>query len=147
MSRKSIALVFFLIASPALVYLLWPSDEARIRKLVRKGALAVEKEDLEAVMSLVSFAYQDEHGLGYMLLKEVLKRHFGMYSDIEVEYEGLMVEVEGGRAEAEMRVRVLASEGGMRGYIFGDLKEPLRLGLELEKSPAKKWLVTSARSR
>lgn len=144
MSRKFAALLLALTVSTLLVYSLWPSDEARIIRLVKEGAQSVEREDVEGVMSLISFSYRDGRGLNYMLLKKTLKRHFDMYSEIEVEYEGLTMDVGDGRAGAEMLVRVLASEGGMRGYIFGDLDEPLRLRLELEKSPAKKWLVTRA---
>lgn len=144
MSRKSLALLIALIVAPAVFYLLWPTDEARIRKLIKEGASAVENEDLEKVMSKVSFGYRDEYGLSYMLLKETLKRHFEMYSDIEVQYEAPRIEVKGEAASASLDVRVIASEGGMRGYVFGDLDRPMSVGLGLEKDPAGRWLVGSA---
>lgn len=141
MSKKSIALLFLLIISPIIVYFLWPTDEARIRKLVKEGARAVEEEDIDTVMSKVSFGYRDDSGLNYMLLKKTLQREFNALSDIEVEYEALKIEVKEDKATARMEVRVIASMGEERGYIFGDLKEPMHIRLDLEKSPVKKWLV------
>ena len=46
MSKKSAILTFLLIISPVLIYFLWPSDESRIKKLVKEGATAVEKKRL-----------------------------------------------------------------------------------------------------
>lgn len=135
--------MFLLMALPVAIYL-WPSDETRIRKLIKEGALVVEREDLDGLMSKVSFNYRDEYGLSYLLLKDVIKREFGYYSDIDVEYENLAVRVDKDRATATLDLRVLASTGTLRGYIFGDLREPLRLKLELEKGSMRKWLVLNS---
>lgn len=136
--------MFVLIALPIIIYFLWPSDEYRIRKLIKEGASAVEREDLEGLMSKVSFNYRDEYGLSYLLLKDVIKREFGYYSDIDVEYENIEVEVDKDKATATLDLMVLASAGSERGYIFGDLREPLRLKLELEKGSMRKWLVLNS---
>ena len=70
MSKKSAILTFLLIISPVLIYFLWPSDESRIKKLVKEGATAVEKEEIDNVMAKVSFNYQDEKGFNYILIKK-----------------------------------------------------------------------------
>jgi hypothetical protein len=143
MGRKSIIILLLVIAGAA-AYLLWPSDEARIKKLVKEEVRAVEEEDIDKVMDRVSYNYADEHGLSYLLLKRTVERQFDRYSDMVVEYENLEVDVKDGRASARMDLRVIATWGEDRGYYLGDVKEPARLVLELEKSPARKWLITKS---
>lgn len=148
MSKKSVALLFILIVSPVIIYLLWPTEEARIRKLVKEASRSVEAEDVDGVMSKVSYGYQDEHGLSYAVIKKSLAQKFKFYSDIEVEYENLEIEVDNERDEAtaSMDLRVIATFGEAdRGYVLGDLQDPARLGLRLKKGgPLNKWLVVGA---
>jgi hypothetical protein len=141
--RSAIALLI-LVISPVLVYLFWPSDESRIRKLIREEVRAVEEEDIDAFMSGVAFHYQDEYGLSYLLLKRLVEREFRAFSEIGMEYGGLGIDVSDERAMAGMDVRVLADRGVGRGYYWGDFREPVRLELELKKGPAGRWLIISA---
>ncbi|KKK92310.1 hypothetical protein LCGC14_2704230, partial [marine sediment metagenome] len=95
--------IFLLIVAPVAVYHLWPTDEARIRKLVMLEAQALGAEDMEAVMKGISFNYSDEKGLSYLLIKRLLERAFERYSDIKVSYNDMLVEVhEDGTATAVM---------------------------------------------
>lgn len=141
MSKKSIVLLFFLILTPIIIYLLWPSDESRIKKLFEEGSRAIEKEDLDAVMSKVSFNYSDEYVLTYLYLKESMKSVFKQMSDIKIEYENLNIKVNDKIAKADMDVRIIATIGNDTGYIFGDLPKPVHLKFTLEKERTK-WLVT-----
>jgi hypothetical protein len=146
MSKKSIALLFLLVASPLIIYMLWPTDEARIKKLVRQEAHAIEAEDIEEVMSHVSFNYQDEYGLSYVLVKKLMERQFQRYSGMEVEYDDLKVVVAEGEKEAtaSMDLRVMARAGQEMGYLLGG-EEPVRLKLMLKKGgPLGTWQVASA---
>lgn len=136
--------LLLLVVSPVVVYLLWPSDEARIRKLIRQTAAAVEAEDLDRVMSSFDFAYRDAHGLSYLLLKKTLKLEFTRVSDIKVECEGLAVTVKAKKAKAVMGLRVIATMGEARGYYIGDFDTPLSVSVGLRKTPTGKWLVTEA---
>ena len=43
MSRKTIILLLILFILPLVIYFLWPTDEARIKKLFREGSKAIEK--------------------------------------------------------------------------------------------------------
>ncbi len=140
MSKKSIALLFLLIITPIIFYFLWPSDESRIKKLFNEGSRAIEKEDLDAVMSKVSFNYSDEYGLTYLYLKESMKSVFQQMSDIKIEYENLNIKVNDKIAKADMDVRIIATIGNDTGYIFGDLPKPVHLKFTLEKERTK-WLV------
>ncbi|PJA79621.1 MAG: hypothetical protein CO148_06785 [Nitrospirae bacterium CG_4_9_14_3_um_filter_41_27] len=140
MSKKSIAILFLLILTPIILYFLWPSDESRIKKLFKEGSKAIEREDLDTVMSKVSFNYSDEYGLTYLYLKESMKSVFKQMSDIKVEYENLETKVNDKVATADMDVRIIATIGNDTGYIFGDLPKPVHLKFTLEKERTK-WLV------
>jgi len=140
MSKKSVILLFLLIISPALIYFLWPSDEARIKKLIKEGAEAIEKKEIDKVMAKVSFNYQDEKGLTYILIKQILGSQFKALSGIKIEYENLKIEVKERLATAEFDLLVIATIGNQTGYIIGDLKTPARIKLFLEKERVS-WLV------
>lgn len=140
MSKKTIAILFLLLLTPVILYLLWPSDESRIKKLFKEGSAAIEKEDLEAVMSKVSFNYQDEYGFNYLHIKEMMKYVFQQMSDIKVEYENLRINVADKTATADMDVMVLATISGDTGYVLGDLARPAHLKFTLEKERSK-WSV------
>ena len=146
MSKKSIALLALLIISPVIIYFIWPTEESRIRRLVRQGATAIEKEDIDGVMSKISYNYRDEYGLSYLIIKKQLERKFKAYSDIEFDYENLTVEVfkETGEATAAMDLRMIAMSGEQMGYVIGG-EGPALLKLRLKKSgPLKKWQVVEA---
>jgi len=140
MSKKTIAILFLLLLTPVILYLLWPSDESRIKKLFKEGSAAIEKEDLEAVMSKVSFNYQDEYSFNYLYIKETMKHVFQQMSDIKVEYENLKINVTDKTATADMDVMVLATISGNTGYVLGDLAKPAHLKFTLEKERSK-WSV------
>lgn len=141
MSKKSIIILCILLALPIILYLFLPSDEARIKKLFKEGSQAIEREDLDGVMSKVSFHYYDEYGMNYISVKESMKRFFQQVSDIKIEYENLRIRVNNKKATADMDVRIIATIGSDTGYIFGDLPKPVHLRFTLEKERTK-WLVT-----
>lgn len=140
LSKKSILFLFILFALPVILYFLWPSDESRIKKLFKEGSRAIEKEDIDGVMSKVSFTYRDESGLTYLYMKQLMKSVFQQMNDIKVEYENLKINVNNKTATAETDVRIIATIGNDTGYILGDLPKPLHLKFTLEKEKTK-WLV------
>lgn len=140
MKRKRMAALLLLSASILAAYLLWPTDESRIRRLFKEGAKAVESRDLEGVLAKVSFNYRDEYGMTYLYLKEILKREFQRLSDISIEYGDLKIEVQEDAATAELDVRVIATSGSETGYIIGEVKTPLHLRFSLEKERTK-WQI------
>lgn len=141
MSRKSLILLSTFLILSLIVYLCWPSDESRIKKLFKEGSRATEKEDLDAVMSKVSFNYRDEYGMTYLYIKELMKSVFQRMDDIKIEYENLKINVNNKVATADMDVRIIATIGNDTGYILGDLDKPVHLKFTLEKEKVK-WLVT-----
>jgi len=141
LNRKSLILISIPFVLAVLIYLLWPSDESRIKKLFKEGSQTIEKEDLDGVMSKVSFNYHDEYGMNYLYIKESMKSVFQQMNDIKIEYENLKIKIDKKTAAADMDVRILATIGNDTGYIFGDLAKPVHLTFTLEKERAK-WLVT-----
>ena len=140
MSKKSISILFLIILIPIILYFLWPSDESRIKKLFKEGSKAIEKEDLDGVMSKVSYNYQDDYGLTYLYIKENMKRIFQQLDDIKIEYENLKITISKNIATAGIDVRVVATIGNNTGYILGDLDKAVHLKFTFEKVRAK-WLV------
>jgi hypothetical protein len=141
MSKKTLGLIFLIIILPVVIYLLVPSDTSRIKKLFKEGAKAIEREDIDAVMSKVSFNYRDEYGFTYLYVKESMKSVFRQWGNINIEYENLKIDIKGKTAVAYMDVRVTASIGDNTGYVLGDLTNPVHLQFTLEKERTK-WLVT-----
>ena len=144
MSRKSIVLLTILVISPVIIYLVWPSDESRIKKLFREGAKAIEQEKIDVVMAKVSFNYSDEYGLTYLYLKEGMMLLFQRMDGIKVEYEITGVEIKDTLATAELDIRVIASHGNDTGYAVGDAAKPVHVTFSLDKDRTT-WLVTKTR--
>lgn len=140
MSRRSIIFIALLIIAPIVAYFLWPSDEARIKKLIREGAAAIEAEKTDEVMKKIALHYQDDHGLSYLLLKQGMERLFKQMDKIQIEHEIRGIEVEGQKATADVEVRVIATSGTDTGYIVGDAGKAQTLRFHLEKERAT-WLV------
>lgn len=140
MSKKFIIIFLSFLVPAFTLYLLWPSDESRIKKLFKEVTRAMESEDLDGVMSKISFNYRDDYGMTYLSIRETLEREFKRLSDIHVEYEGLKIEVSKKGAVAELNVRVVATAGNETGYIIGDIKMPIHLIFTLDKERMK-WLV------
>ncbi len=141
MSKKSIILVALLLISLVIIYFLWPSDEARIRRLFREGATAVEEEKIDVVMAKVSFNYSDDSGLTYLILKDAFGRFFKQMDHIKIEYGITAIRVDDAKAVAEVDVRVVASSGTDTGYVVGDAGTAARMTFYLEKERSR-WLVT-----
>jgi hypothetical protein len=142
MSNKTVAALALLILSPLLVYFLWPTDENRIKKFFREGAKAIEEENVEDVLSRVSFNYRDDNGLTYLLLKKSMERMFQQMSGIKIEYQIREINIKDKEAAADLDVRIIATYGQETGYAIGDAARPARMRFSLEKKPAG-WLVSS----
>jgi hypothetical protein len=140
-NKKKIALLLILIAVPAIIYLLWPSDESRIKKLFKEGVEAVEEKDLDKAMSKISFDYRDKYGFTYLYVRETMKSLLRRMNDIQIEYENMRINVRDKTATAGMDVRIIATVGNETGYVLGDIPHPAHLIFTLEKERTK-WLVT-----
>jgi len=139
--KKSLLIFHILFALVFLTYLLWPTNESRIKKLFREGAEAIEREDLDAVMSKISFNYRDDYGLTFLSMKESMQSVFKRMSDIKITRENLAIKINDKTAVGDLDVRIIATIGNNTGYVMGDLRKPVHLRFTLEKEKMK-WLVT-----
>ncbi len=140
MSKKTIAFLIIAIAIPIIIYFLIPSEENRIRKVLREGSVAIEKEDIDKTMSKVSYNYKDEYGLSYLYIKEVLKIIFKRFERIRIEYKIIKIYVTENKATVEVDVIVSAYTGENFHYLLGDITNPAHLKFSLEKERGK-WLI------
>ncbi len=124
-----------------LIFVIYPTDEKQIKKIINAGEKAVKAEDLAGVMKHISYNYMDDHGNSYLQLKNTLQTVFKYVDDIEVEKDIIEILVEKNSAEVVLSVSVLASEGEDRGYIIGDAVRAETVKVFFEKSPHK-WLIT-----
>jgi hypothetical protein len=143
--RRSFILAGLIVLILGFLIVFWPSDERRIRVLFREGIEAVESENIDAVMSRVSFNYRDDHGLTYLTLREWLNNQFQRLTEMDVEEGDLSVSVSGDQATVVLPARVLATEGSMRGYVVGEPKKPARLTFVLSRERSR-WLITRCQS-
>jgi len=139
--KKSLLIFHIVFAFAFLAYLFWPTDESRIKKLFKEVAEAIEREDLDAVMSKVSFNYRDDYGLTFLSMKESMQSVFKRMSDIKITRENLAIKINDKTAIGDLDVRIIATIGNNTGYVMGDLRKPVHLRFTLEKEKMK-WLVT-----
>ncbi len=139
--KKSLLIFHIFFALAFLTYLLWPTDESRVKKLFKEGAEAIEREDLDAVMSKVSFNYRDDYGMTYLSVKESMQSVFERMSDIKITRENLAIKINDKTATGDLDVRIVATVGNNFGYVMGDLRKPVHLRFTLEKEKMK-WLIT-----
>lgn len=141
--------IFLIMVTPVTVYLLWPTDEARIRKLLRQEAHAVEAKDIEAFMKGISFNYSDDYGMSYIVIKRVLKREFKREGSITITYGDILVEVrDDDTATAVMDISVTSSDSGPDAAprrLLGGGQAPAVLNLTLEKGTTGNWIVRSSK--
>jgi hypothetical protein len=135
----SLALSFLCVA--VVVYIFYPTDEKRVRKIISNSEEAIISEDIDRLMEFVSYNYRDDYGNSYLLLKKRMQSVFGRLDDVEIERSIVKISVMDSDAEAELSVRVSVSEGEDRVYIIGDAGMSQSIKVFLKKSPYK-WLIT-----
>lgn len=138
----------FLLSLLVVGILLWQvtrqSDEDRIRKALKKGREAIEREDLDGVMEVISRSYRDEYGLNFFTLRGFFQKVFATYDEIKIHVEREEVALEGeGRARGRIWAWVEAFKGGER-VIACSSGDPCEVDLQLIKEH-KDWVVLEAR--
>ncbi|MEW6715339.1 MAG: hypothetical protein AB1306_09660 [Nitrospirota bacterium] len=132
-------LLLFLIVAAA-VFVLYPTDEKRIRRVISGSEEALSKEDIEKLLEYISFNYRDDYGNSYLILKKRMEIVFKRLDDIEFEKNLLKITVQDKTAVADLNVKVIATEGATREYIIGDSVTWQGIKVYFEKSPYK-WKI------
>lgn len=142
MKKNRLAFVLAaLILCAAAVYIFYPTDEKRIIRVINNSEDAVADKNIDKLMEYVSYNYRDDYGSGYIQIKKILQTVFNRLNDIKIERNITKISVRENFAEAELDVRVIASEGENRGYIIGDAGQAAAIKIFFEKS-SYKWLIT-----
>ncbi len=108
---------------------------------MQKSEETIVTEDLEGLMKLISYNYLDDFGNGYLQIKKIMQMVFRRLNKIDIERNILKLAVRENKADAELSVRVIASEDGDIGYIIGDAGSPETIRIYFEKS-SNTWLIT-----
>lgn len=129
------------------VYIFYPTDENRIRKIIISSEEAVISENIDGFMKAVSFNYSDDYGNNYLLLKKRMQSAFKSLDNIKIESSIDRISVMDDNAEAELSFRVSVSPGvesatggEEREYIIGDAGKPQTVVVYFSKSPYA-WLI------
>lgn len=138
--RKSCISVAVLIITGVVVYLLYPGDEKRIKKVIEKAENAIIREDINQLMEHISFNYRDNYGGNYIQFKKRAASAFNRFDTFDVKTDIMRVSVKGEQAQAEINMSIIASDGKNRGYVIGDAGSAEDIKILLEKSPYE-WKV------
>lgn len=150
MKRRYIFFFALLLLCTIIIYVFYPTDENRIRKIINNSEKAIISEDVDKLMGFISYNYMDDYGNGYLKLKKTFQTTFKHLNDIDIEKNIIKISVKDKLAEAELLIRVLASRPGgspvateneERGYIIGNAVNAKTIKVFFEKSPYK-WLIT-----
>jgi hypothetical protein len=98
-------------------------------------------KDISGLMENISFNYSDDYGGSYLLLKKRLEKLLNRFSDFEITADVMGMEIDENRAEADLKVSVIASKGEERGYLIGDAGGVQDMKVSFEKSPALQWKI------
>jgi hypothetical protein len=126
----------------------WVSEEERVRRMVRKGATAVEERSVLRCANLVAQDYSDSNGFDKRTLVDAARRMFERFSKIEAEVEQLAfdsppTEVQPEEWQARVRLRMsvkLYEDRGVAEIIDEDPRAEEFVVLNLVKRN-RRWLL------
>jgi hypothetical protein len=138
---KTVVVILAAICCFVLIKYLLISDEARIRKVIYKGKVAIEQEDFEGALRHVSRDYHDDYGLNKMAIAAILKRVYAEFDNIGIHMKQMDIEIiESGLGRATFLTWVTVQGREGVGYIVGNAETPSRVVFTLAKERGK-WRV------
>ncbi len=122
-----------------IIRIFFPSEENRILRLIEKGRVAVEREDISTCSEILNRDYLDSWGNDYWRILRYLMGNFRVYDNIKVHLLFRKVILREPFAQCSLHVRVSG-----RHISYGEeiiYASPLLLSFIKEN---KKWYVISA---
>ncbi|MBI4715605.1 MAG: hypothetical protein HY760_06695 [Nitrospirae bacterium] len=116
------------------------SDRVRIQGALESAEEAVEREDLNGLMALLSPRYQDAYGFNKLLVRRVVQDTFREFDRFEVEAGGAVIAVEGENARVRIPVELRVDWAGQRAYLVGTNAKPAPMEIALRKEGLR-WRV------
>lgn len=120
-----------------------PQDLLLLRGL-KIGAAAVEAEDLETALTILSPRYRDERGWTQPIVRRLLRDAFAEFDQFRLDMGTPQIEIDRDKAIVRMAVRLRVTMGGQEGLLVGGQVEPAKLELEFEKAGGQ-WLLREVR--
>ena len=140
MARGRYRYLVLVVLAVVLATVFYPSETKRIKKVLKAIRESVLHEDIGQVMEYIAYNYRDEYGGSYLVLKKRAEMIFHRFNDFEITADIMNITVDGEQAEAHLKVNIIATEDGRRGYVIGNAEEAGDIRVFLEKSPYK-WKV------
>lgn len=141
-SKKQGLIILVFIVCAVFVYLfirfVTEDEEARVRRVVYAGVLAVEKEDVLKCMSLVSSAYEDPNGNDKTYLMRIVTQIFKEFREFKVDIKKVKIEIGESGADSEVSFKCYFKKPGQDQIYF----DTGRLKLHFQKEEDR-WLVRS----
>jgi uncharacterized membrane protein YvbJ len=137
---KKLLLAVSVIVIVVIVWLLYPTEERKLRNDVKTLRKAVENESIESVSTYLDVQYGDNNDLTRDQLIDAIGRFFAEVDSITVQIKGLKVRIDSTTtdnaifASCSLGVRVLARYEGERVLAFGGIVKPSTVQAWLRKT-------------
>jgi hypothetical protein len=138
--KKKFLLAIAVVVALLLVWLLYPTEERRLKNDIKQLRKAVENESIEKVGAYIDVQYRDNNELTRDELIEAIDRFFAEVDSISVQMKGLKVIIDSTTddntvfASCSLGVRVLARYGGERVLAFGGIVKPGSVKARMKKT-------------
>jgi hypothetical protein len=119
------------------------SAEQVIRRQVRDAIESFENGQLLGVAAVLSRSYQDPWGMSYEAGLGNLQEVMDSFSELEIDLEPPVVEVDADQARVSLRFVVWGTADGRRGYVAGSTGSPVATTQLWRKEPPGWRLVTT----
>ncbi|MBD3393186.1 MAG: hypothetical protein GF418_13745 [Chitinivibrionales bacterium] len=132
------------IAAFFIVRMIMPDDRVRIERTITRGRDAIEREDIDDLMKVVSLTYRGQSGLSYLTLRRMFERLFESSDRITAGCRFAGIDISGDTADAVLDVWLSGMVDGQRYRIIGSATAPERLTVILAKGELK-WAVVATK--
>jgi len=112
----------------------------RIKGILKGAQDALEREDLEGLMSYVSSRYADPYGFDYPMVRRFLSGLFKDFDKFEVVVKDPVIHVEDNRATVRFSLWISVDWNGYPAYIVGTNRAPATVLAYLERE-SRRWKV------
>jgi hypothetical protein len=119
------------------------SAEQVIRRQIADAVESFENERLLGVATVLSRSYHDPWGLSYETVLGHVQEVMDTFSELQVDLEPPIVEVDGEQARVSLRFVVWGTADGERGYVVGSSSDPVTTTELWRKEPPGWRMVTT----
>ena len=116
----------------------------QIHQAIKTSIRGIETEDISVALAYVSDDYHDELGFTCLDLRNMARQMFSGFEDIRVHIVSSRISRGGETADADLKVKVVATYGPQRGYLVGSPEDSQVLSLHFRLEPAG-WRVIETR--